>query len=99
MSPFLNKVAGLHPEFFLKKKGSAHVFSFKLCQIFWSTFLAKHVRVTASAKYPFAFHVNLSHKMLPLILFFPFCFKNFQSKHFSFSENAKQLAMTIRISY
>ena len=32
MSLFLNKVTGLHPEFFFKKK--AHVFSCKLCQIF-----------------------------------------------------------------
>ena len=81
MSLFLNKVAGLHPEFFSKKNASVHVFSCKLCQ---RTFLAKHVRVTASAKYAFAFHVNLSHKMLPLILFFPFYFKYFPSKYFSF---------------
>ena len=46
--------------------------------------ILKHVRVTPSAKYPFVCHVNLSHKMLPLTLFFPFYFKYFQHKHFSF---------------
>ena len=68
----------------LLKKASVHVFSSTFYQIFYSAFLAKHVRVTPSAKYPFVCHVNLSHKMLPLTLFFPFYFKYFQHKHFSF---------------
>ena len=70
-------------ELFLKKV-SVHVFSCKFCQIFQSTLLEKHVRLTPSAKYPFVCHINLSHKMLPLTLFFLFYFKYFQSDHFSF---------------
>ena len=86
MSLFLNEATGIHPEFFFKKKGSVHVFS---CQVHVPNIL-EHLSCktrpgdwTASAKYPFVFHVNLSHKMLPLILFFPFYFKYFQSKPFS----------------
>ena len=85
MSLFLKEVAGLHHEtFFLKKKGSCtRVFLYA-----WSNILehlsCKYVRVTASAKYPLVFLVNLSKKMLPLTLFFAFYFKYFQSKHFSF---------------
>ena len=91
--PLFKQRCRLTSWFFLKK-APAHVFSCKLCQIFLRTFLAKDAQVTASAKYPFVFHVNLSHKMLPLILFFPFYFKYFQSKHFS-SKSPKQLAMTM----
>ena len=78
--PLLNKVARLHREFFLKKRLLCKYFH--VC--FAKCFLVKHVCVTASAKYPFVFHVNLNHKILPLILFFPFYFKYFQGKHFSF---------------
>ena len=38
----------------------------------------------ASAKYPFACHFNLNHKVLSLTLHFPIYFKYFQSKHFFF---------------
>ena len=81
---FLNEVAGLHHETFFKKKSSCT----RVLLYAWSNILehlsCKYVRVTASAKYPLVFHVNLSHKMLPLTLFFAFYFKYFQSKHFSF---------------
>ena len=62
---FSNKVADLRPETFFRKRLAVKVFSCKFCQIFYSTFFANHVRMTASAKYPFACQVNLSLKMLP----------------------------------
>ena len=77
----------------LLKKGSCQVFSYKICKIFSSTFFAKHVRVIASVKYPLVCHVNLSHQMLPLNLFFAFYFNYCQSKHFSFLNVLGNLAM------
>ena len=65
----------------LFKKAPVHVFSRRFCQIFKNAFLAKHVRVTPSAKYPFLCTVNLSHKMLTLTLLFLFYFRYFQHKH------------------
>ena len=86
MSLFSNKIAGLQRRTFLKKP-PVHIFSCKFCQIFQSTFLAK---------YPFVCHVNLSNKMLPLTLFFPFYFKYFYSKHFSFLKIASRVAERLR---
>ena len=80
---FQIKLQAYRLERFLKK-AHVHLFFCKFCQIFYSTFLAKNVWVTPSAKYHFVCHVNFSHKMLPLSLFFPLYFKYFQSKHFSF---------------
>ena len=78
---FLNKIAGWN---FFIKGAPVEVFFCKFCQIFQSTFFVKHIRVTASAKYPFVCHVSFSHKTLPLTWFFPFYFKYLQSKYFSF---------------
>ena len=77
MSLFRHKAAGLH----------------KICQIFYSTFSAKHVRVTASVKYYFVCRINLSQQMLPWDLFFAFYFNYSQNKHFSFLNVLGNLAM------
>ena len=59
----------------------------------FSTFFAKYVRVTASVKYTFVCHINLSHQMLSLNLIFAFYFNYFQGKHFSFLNVLGTLAM------
>ena len=45
-SIFFNKVTGWRPETSLKKEIPTHVFSCKFCEIFKSTFLTEHFRVT-----------------------------------------------------
>ena len=57
---------------------------------------AKHVRVAASAKYPLVFHVSLSHKMLPLTLFFPFSF--FGSFHSSIRSDMFYKEVLLKVS-
>ena len=62
-------------------------FSVKFPKYSRAPFLQNTPGVTASVKYPFVCHVYLSHKMLPLSLFFPFYFNYFLRKHFSFPKS------------
>ena len=93
MGLFWNKVAGLQPQTSFIKRLLYRCFPIKFAKYSRAPFFAKHVRVTASVKYPFVCHVNLSHQMLPLNLFFAFYFNYCQSKHFSFLNVLGNLAM------
>ena len=96
MSLFLNKVAGLHPKTFLKKGSYTRVFLSALPNIL--EYLSCKTRLSgSSAKYPLAFHVNLSYKMLPLTLFFIFLLLIFSELTLLFSEIPKLLAMAMEI--
>ena len=94
MSLLLNKFAGLYPDFFffLKKRFLLTCFPVSFAKYFRALFL-QNTSGWLLLQNILVFHVNFSHKMLAL-LFFPFYFKYFQSKHFS--ESPKQLAMTWR---
>ena len=50
------------------KKDFCNGIFLSVCQIFQSTFFAKHFWVTATTKHPFVRYIDLYHKILPSVL-------------------------------
>ena len=89
MSLFWNKVADLQPQTSFKNRLLYRCFPIKFAKYSRAPFLQN----TSGWLLPFVCHVNHSHQILPLNLFFAFYFNYRQSKHFSFLNVLGNLAM------